>query len=324
MIFCTEALEFTPSNNGETLRNVIRTGPHLIVGSSNTLYRLNSDTLGIEDSLDTMESRLLVADDGGTYDGNILSCHTDVCFLAETKNFANRSWSVNADILRNSDETVVAVLAPNMNGTTEITFGEAPSALSARRFMKGRLTNVDKVNRPPVNSLFTRLADYEGSDNLELFYYLTQFTHGNFIYFVTYSGFPNEISRVVRLCQNDTGFRSDLFRSHFEIRLQCGDNTGEVTAATFIESSSVFSEPTILISAIGSSGMETCAYSLTEINDIMRTSFDNCLAGNGMTGFQRTGLLQCAFVAVDQRPNAVSFNSFIAMKYTLPSANTSS
>ena len=159
LLISCKALEFSPSSNTETLRNVVRTGPRIVVGSSNALYRINPATLEVDERFPiSTENRLLVADDGGTYDGNILSCDSDACFLAEVDNFANMSWYVQADtdFIRNSDENIVAILAPNMNGNTEVIFGEAPNTnrAGARRFTKGRLTNANGIVRPLVKTSF--------------------------------------------------------------------------------------------------------------------------------------------------------------------------
>ena len=300
--FFAEVPEFPPTNNEETFRNLIRTERHLIIGSSGALYRINPSNLTMEEKRPLLAAnRLLVADTDGSYRGNFLSCSNVQCFLAEIVNFANISWQVNNSAVIRSvgTQNVAGVFAPSSNGTTELTFGETATTESSRRFVKGGLLNVD-FSSSAVNAknfAFSRIAAHTDTTSSSLtFNYHTQFSYNGLIYFVTGPVGSESSPRVVRFCQNDTGFR-DSFRSHFEVRLSCA--SGVITAATFVNSLP-FTQPTILITvredvAGNRKRMHVCAYSLTDIDRVMSEYYNNCIIGaaNTFVGFSRGSTDRC-------------------------------
>ena len=150
------AVEFAP--NDETLRNIIHTDEHIVVGSSSALYRIRPNTLMVDERLPlTAPNRLLVPDIGGTYDGNILTCDNSRCALIEIVNFANVSWLVepSTPVIRTGVANAVGFFVRSLNGTSEIVFAETANGLMARRFARGGLLNVNFESTMPQNSLFS-------------------------------------------------------------------------------------------------------------------------------------------------------------------------
>ena len=309
------AAEFAP--NDETLRNIIHTDEHIVIGSSSALYHIRPNTLTVAERLPlTAPNRLLVPDIGGTYDGNILTCDNRRCALIEIVNFANVSWLVEPSmpVIRTGVANAVGGFVRSLNGTSEIVYAETANGLMARRFARGRLLNVNFESTMPQNSLFSRSAERTEDDPTESFDYHAQFTHNGFIYFVSSPVEDEDFPTVVRFCQNDTG--SVRFNSHFEIQLKCVGENGEIgviTAAAPVMGPP-FAEPTLLISMLYSVGhgeatVDVCAYSLVEIDQIMENKFRVCINGTGVTGFTRDGVIstrQCTRIEPERQADAVS------------------
>ena len=293
------AQEFTPGQNA-VLRNIIKQGQYLLVGSSSALYRLNSSTLAVDTSLVlTAESRLLVGDTGGALDGNFLSCDNNRCFLAEVTNFNNMSWLLqpSTPLINGGMMNAQGQLLPG----NELIFAEAANGERGRGVVRGRLSNVEitQTIMTPQNSEFILLADRIENQVGDPIVYYTQFTHEEFIYFVHDPLQGEDSIRVQRFCRNDSGveFISN-FGSHFEIRLSCGtERDGLLSAAHFV-TSAPFSEPTLIVSksvltAMDTVRVEVCTFSVAEIDRRMSNKFRDCLMGMGNAGFSRGGQNEC-------------------------------
>ena len=293
---CSAATEFEPSaEEDETLRNVIRTDQYIVVGSSRQLYLIDPGSLSVEQSFPlSSANRLLVADVGGSYDGNVLSCDNDRCFLAEIADLQDVNWSLqpSTPLIRSGVENIAAVLSPSAGGTTDVILGEVATGAFPRRFVKGSFLNVDltdSTNTAPQDSMFEKRAERAEISVTESFEYYTQIVHNGFVYFVTSPVAGASLPTVTRFCQNDTGF-DDSFSSNFELKLDCrGAEESAITAATFVMGGAL-NEPTILVSTARSTAGEMvdvniCGFTLSEIDRIMRAKFDNCTMMIGLTGF---------------------------------------
>ena len=300
------AAEFTPTTaSGETLRNIFRAGEQAVVGSSAALYRIDLNSLSVQETLALpSENRMLVPDLEET---NFVSCDSNRCFLAAISDFNQVSWEVPSGtiIKRETDDTVASILAPSMTGVPELTFGEVANiGNGARRFVKGALSSTTPE--------FISIADYQGANRFESFNYHLEFAHNGFIYFVTDRDDESIYPRVTRFCQNDTG-ADGRFGSQYEIRLGCGSeeasNDRRITTATFV-TGPPFNEPTILIATLtnGASTVDICSYSVAEIDRRMWDHFVDCIDGvlDVMSGFRRDGQSQCVAVLDFQRAMAVS------------------
>jgi hypothetical protein len=331
LVHCT-ATEFVPSDeNNEVLRNIIHTDQHIVIGSSHALYRINPNTLIVDERAPlTAPNRLLVSDVGGSYDGSVLSCDNDRCLLAEVVNLVNISWVVEdsiSTVIRTGVTNIVGVFVPSQNGTSEIVYGETANGQAARRFSRGGLVNVNFITTgTPQNSLFSRSAQRLEDDVTESFYYHAQFAHNGFVYFVSSPVEDQAFPNVARVCQNDTGSTvTGRFISHFEIKLECrgeSSDPGVITAATLV-TTPPFAEPTLLISMLYT-GMEEatvdiCAFSLMEIDRMMENKFRVCINGTGEAGFDRDRLSaatrQCTAIPPERLNDAVSCNTTFGMNH---------
>ena len=317
LVVSCSSLEFEPTDEHESLRSIIRIDQSLLIGSSSALYRIDSSSLNIQERLSLeAESRLLITDVGGTYDGNVFSCDNRNCFLAEIGNLSNTSWNASSSIvIENGLDNVIASFVPASNGTSQLIFGETANGESARRFTKGGLLNVN-LSGPPRMSQFSEIAARLEMNRFEYFNYYAQFSHNEFVYFVTSPVETETFPRIVRFCQNDTGTRdSDAFGSDIEIKLGCGQR-GVITAATFVNFPP-FTEPTVLISTLIEMTMHVCTYTLSEIDFMMWNKFQTCLDGKGLTGYNRNGLdmnnRRCRPISEENQVNAVSLEILLML-----------
>ena len=98
---------------------MIRTDQYIVVGSSRQLYLIDPGSLSVEQSFPlSSANRLLVANVGGSYDGNVLSCDNDRCFLAEIADLQDVNWSLQPShpLIRSGVENIAAVLSPSAGG----------------------------------------------------------------------------------------------------------------------------------------------------------------------------------------------------------------
>ena len=159
LVHCS-AQEFRPTNQNEMLRNIIKTDQHLLIGSSSSLYRISPDSLEVDGSITlTSENRLLVADNGGTFDDYVLSCDNNRCFLAEITDFSDIAWQLEPSdsLIRSGAINLRGVFVPSLDGTSELIYAESANGEDGRRVVRGELTNVDFA-MTPQNSEFSLLT----------------------------------------------------------------------------------------------------------------------------------------------------------------------
>ena len=304
-----QSVQFSPEGDGETFRNLISAKSHLLLGSSNAIYRLDNSLIKQEKKSLGAVNRMLVTDYVGSYRDSVLSCSSVSCFLAQVTDFTNITWQVTPPFIRElGADNVAAVFAPRANGTSDLTYGErAGLNTGGRLLIKGSLANVGAAN---VSQSFNSYARRDDGSRFDPLVYLTELplrymaNDSGYIYFVVR---PNEgETRVVRFCEDDPGILG-IFASHFEIVLQCGShgNRAPSTAATFINVNTIAfnNRPTIIVSTnrvLGMNNMqlEVCAFDIGYINFLMTRKYEDCInaRNNALGGFARAGEQQACTV----------------------------
>ena len=291
---CQTDTAFYPPSPGEAFRNIILGDSYVLIGSSNSLYRLNPGSLLSEDSRQLGSvSRLLVTDPGGTYSGSVLACEEQVCALTPINNLTDIRWQVSSGLVSAGTENVIGIFAPGANGTSSLTFGEQQTETLFSTIRKGNLINVNILG----SSFFKRFATQDEFSRFTPREFLAAFTDQNFIYFVVRIG-VNQVDqmRVVRFCKDDPGdsvSRPPQFVSHFELVGECSGSSSSTTniptAASYVGANSTFGTATLLVTFMGDveTDQHMCAYSISTINDLMTQKFSSCLDGVGVTGFAR-------------------------------------
>ena len=290
---CQTDVAFYPLSPGEAFRNIILGDSYVLIGSSNSLYRLNSGFLSLEDSRQLGSvNRLLVTDPGGTYDGSVLACEEQVCALTPISNLTDIRWQVSDGLVRLGTENVIGIFAPGANGTSSLTFGEQTTLNTGSSIRKGNLINVNT----PGSSVFNRFATQSENDRFRPREFLAAFTDQSFIYFIVRIEIDQvDQMRVVRFCKDDPGSSVFVpeFVSHFELVGECtgssSSTTNIPTAATYVGANSTFGTATLLVTFMGDGEniQHMCAYSVSTINDLMTQKFRSCLDGDGRRGFER-------------------------------------
>jgi hypothetical protein len=305
---------------GETFRNLISARSHILLGSSNAIYRLDNSLVRQERKVLAAANRLLVTDYVGSFRDSVLSCSSDSCFLAQITDFTNITWQVNPPFIQHSEQAtdnVAAVFAPRANGTSDLTYGERADGQDSRRLAKGSLINVGAGGSSGAQ-LFNRYVRRAEGNRFDPLVYLAEFplryvaNDSGYVYFVVR---PTEAeTRLVRFCEDDAGVLNS-FASHFEIILKCGRHSDRApsTAATFIgvtTTTAFNNQPTIIISTnrvlgMNSMQLEACAFDIGYINSLMTQKYEDCInaRNDAMAGFVRDGQTTCT--RVDQ-PGVVS------------------
>ena len=317
---CQTDAAFCPPSPGEAFRNIILGDSYVLIGSSNSLYRLNPGSLSLEDRRQLGSvNRLLVTDPGGTYNGSVLECEEEQCALTPVNNLTDIRWQVSYGLVRRGTENVIGIFAPGANGTSSLSFGEQQTPTLQSSIRKGNLNNVDI----PGSSVFNRFATQNEFSMFTPREFLAVYTDQNFIYFIVRIGIVDRAGmqmdqmRVVRFCKDDPGSLGQFmpqFVSHFELMGECtgssSSTTNIPTAATYVGANSAFGTATLLVTFMGDGGniLRMCAYNISTINNLMMQKFSDCLDGMGVSGFARDGVpVQCpAGVSEAQKQSAVS------------------
>ncbi len=321
---------FKPSHNDEELRNIIITDSAIVVGSSRSLYRLGPDL--DEEQKRTVETpnRLLVADPSGTFQGNVVECGTLECSLASVRNLSDIRWHVTNGLVSEDTYNVIGVFALGLNGTSALTIGERDYLRESGGAVPSTITKGDLVNYGHnANQRFGKYSFQSERARRER-RFLSTFSHENFTYFlsVVEANVNSFIISLFRVCKDDEGKVTTpgdkpLFTSRYEIRLECsfGDSEledQELYSATFVNSTETFGDPTLLLGiGASTSGSQKndymCAYSLHEINELIRVKYETCLDGgtdsDDMVGFLRDGYnRQCSVLSPTARAVSRSIN----------------
>ena len=325
---CQTDTAFYPPSPGEAFRNIILGDSYVLIGSSNSLYRLNPGSLSPEDSRQLGSvNRLLVTDLGGTYDGSVLACEEQECTLTPISNLTDIRWQVSSGLVRSGTENVIGIFAPGANGTSSISFGEQQTETLQSSIRKGNLINVNM----PGSSFFNRFATQEENDRFRPREFLAAFTDQSFIYFIVRIEI-NQVDqmRVVRFCKDDPGdsvSRPPQFVSHFELVGECtgssSSTTNTPTAASYVGANSTFGTATLLVTFMGDgeTDQRMCAYNISTINDLMMQKFSSCLDGVGVSGFAREIPQACPVGLSEAQKQSVVSDQYIFIEL-LPAEHT--
>ena len=307
-VSCAPSLQFLPETSGEIFRNLISARSHLLLGSSNAIYRLDNSLVRQERKSLGDANRMLVTDYVGSFRDSVLSCSSVSCFLAQITDFTNVTWEVDPPFISElATDNVAAVFAPRANGMSDLTFGERANGRNGRLLAKGSLVNIGAPSQ-----LFNKYARRLEGNRFDPSVYLTEFplryvaNDSGYVYFVVR---PTESeTRLVRFCEDDAGVLG-AFASHFEIILKCGshNDTAPSTAAIFIDitTTAFNNRPTIIISTNRILGMnrlsmqlEVCSFDVGYINSLMTQKYEDCINArdNAMAGFLRDGQTTCTRV----------------------------
>ena len=318
---CQTDTAFYPPSPGEAFRNIILGDSYVLIGSSNSLYRLNPGSLSLEDSRQLGSvNRLLVTDPGGTYDGSVLACEEQVCALTPINNLTNIRWQVSSGLVRAGMDNVIGILTPGANGTSSLTFGEQQTDTLGSSIRKGNLVNVDISG----SSFFNRFATQDEFSRFTPREFIAAFINQNFIYFIVRIGIFNNAGmqidqfRVVRFCKDDQGF-STQFVSHFELMGECSGLSSGITnvptAASYVGTNSTLGTATLLVTfqGDGETDQHMCAYSISTINNLMTQKFSSCLDGRGVSGFARNVPTPCPMGLSEAQKQSVVSDQYMCL-----------
>ena len=316
---CQTDTAFYPPSPGEAFRNIILGDSYVLIGSSNSLYRLNPGSLSLEDSRQLGSvNRLLVTDPGGTYNGSVLACEEQECALTPINNLTDIRWQVSSGLVRSGMDNVIGIFAPGANGTSSISFGEQQTETLQSLIRKGNLINVNI----PGSSFFNRFATQEENDRFRPREFLAAFTDQSFIYFIVRIEIDQvDQMRVVRFCKDDPGdlSRPPQFVSHFELMGECSGSSSSTTniptAATYVGANSTFGVATLLVTLMGDGEtvQRMCGYNIDTINDLMTQKFSSCLDGIGVSGFAREFPEACPMGLSEAQKLSVVSNQYIGI-----------
>ena len=320
---CQTDTAYNPPSPGEAFRNIILGDSYVLIGSSNSLYRLNPGSLSVEDSRQLGSvNRLLVTDPGGTYDGSVLACEEQVCALTPINNLTDIRWQVSSGLVSAGTENVIGIFAPGTNGTSSLSFGKPQTETLYSSIRKGNLINVNI----PGSSFFNRFATQVENDRFRPREFLAAFTDQSFIYFIVWIEI-NQVDqmRVVRFCKDDPGdlSRPPQFVSHFELVGECtGSSSSTIntpTAATYVGANSTFGTATLLVTFMGDgeTDQRMCAYNISTINDLMTQKFRSCLDGVGRRGFEREVQEDCPMGLSEGLKQSVVSDQYIFIELLL-------
>ena len=315
---CQTDVAFYPPFPGEAFRNIILGDSYVVIGSSNSLYRLNPGSLSLKDSRQLGSvNRLLVTDPGGTYSGSVLACEEQVCALTPINNLTDIRWQVSDGLVRRGMDNVVGIFAPGANGTSSLTFGEQQTLTLVSSIRKGNLIYINF----PGSSVFNRFATQDENDRFRPREFLATFTDQSFIYFIVRIEIDQvDQMRVVRFCKDDPGSSEFVpeFVSHFELVGECSGSSSSTTniptAATYVGANSTFGTATLLVTFMGDGEniQRMCAYNISAINDLMTQKFRSCLDGDGRRGFEREVQEDCPMgLSEAQKQSVVSINIYL-------------
>ena len=275
-------------NNDDSLRNMLLVGDSVLVGSSTNIYRLNSSTLEILNSINvTGLNRLLISVEDTGLGGDVLSCQKEECILLDSTSLAMTSVS----ILDNE----ASVLIPGYLDLTGVVATSDTSIFIAREKFVG-----DSNNR--IASSISKLTYIPNNEELELSLvgnqvevnlfterrFLTVFKTDDYVYYMYDLVDATNNLRISRTCITDPGSGGSLDLATFtEATLQCSGVSSETasSAATVTINGHLM----VLVNIFTENDKnEICSFNLSIINEAMDNQLDMCKNGNGMLGLERT------------------------------------
>ena len=291
---------------GEFQSAVITDGDVVFVASEQSLYRL-SPSLEVQIRDRSLPFRFMLSAPPG--EDFLLVCGPD-CFVIDS-NYRIEWPSLDAI----NDADVPRVLDASTDGRDvgftgtfrrgsgpgryDLTYaqdgGERDNSAVASRIVRCTLFRAARENPEERPDRFEIYASQVEKDPKQERQFIHTFTRNGFTYFVSILFLPSGFqARVIRLCDSDLGpgnGQEGDFTSYIELVLQCGDNTGEPTAATYIPSPNAFEADTLVLS-VGIMRLSEvrnllCAFDVSLIDQMMTEKIEECANGVGMTGLRR-------------------------------------
>ena len=249
----------------------------LLIGTTNNIIKLNSDSLTMNSSLPlntTTNQLLLLLNDTG-FSQNVLSCQEQECFLLNPNDLSTVSVSTTP-----SPSSFLFPTTPDMPGLyTE-----------GRNFFVGKdassiASSISKLRYSSSGSQLNIVlvgSQQERDINLAR-KFLANFQHNGFVYYVfVLPGFDSKL-QVARICGNDSGIEENnmlALTTYTEAELQCNEmmTPDSITAATFVQYNG---ESMIMVSMRSESTNIICAFNMSEINTRMDDKLSSCKNGQG-------------------------------------------
>ena len=321
---------FAQASDDEDFRILAVSGSSraILAATDTNLYRLSPELEQEEVVSFTSNTRLLVvpSSSNGAFAGTVLRCGA-TCQLLNATDFTDVKWSteglIGTEVLTTdifSDGVVtqsIGLLEERIEGGAPIlTLTSAQndyidgigtsSAAVPSRIARGSLIG---VGQPQEQYDYSQLANQTESDPMQGRQFLHTFSHDGFTYFVSTMSFPDLLeTRVSRVCNNDTGNENEGFDSYVEITLECVDNDGTGTAATFVPTPNDFGFDAIVLSVeitrLSEARNRLCAFNVSRINEMMAQRVQDCARGIGSKGLERDTQTSCQTLSPEQQVSA--------------------
>ena len=274
-------------NNDDSLRNMLLVGDGVLVGSSTNVYRLNSSTLEILNSINvTGLNRLLISVKDTGLGGDVLSCQKEECILLDSTSLAMTSVSIL--------NSKASVLIPGDQDLTGVATSDTSLFIARENFVG------DSNNR--IASSISKLTYTPNTEELELSLvgsqvenflfterrFLTAFKTDDYVYYMYDLVDATNNLRISRTCVTDSGSGGSLGLATFtEATLQCSGVSSEtVSSATTV---TIDGHLMVLINLFTENDKnEICSFNVSIINEVMDNQLEMCKNGNGMLDLKRT------------------------------------
>ena len=297
-------------NNDDSLRNMLLVGDSVLVGSSTNIYRLNSSTLEVLNSINvTGLNRLLISVEDTGLGGDVLSCQKEECILLDSTSLTKTSVSI-LNIIPN-------VLIPGDQDLTGVVATSNTSLFIARENFVGDSNNriassISKLTYTPNNEeLELSLVGSQVEDSLfTKRRFLTVFKTDDYVYHMYDLVDATNNLRLSRTCVTDPGSGNSLDLATFtEATLQCSGVSSEtVSSATTV---TIDGHLMVLINLFTENDKnEICSFNVSIINEAMDNQLEMCKNGDGMLGLERTGSSNNCPSGLSESQKKVSYVSY--------------
>jgi hypothetical protein len=314
-------------NEGEEVRQIAINGPDVLAATDEYLYRLSFDLNELRRRLivPNVGTRLLLATNSGLEQDVVLICGMS-CRLVDAQNIRRNIWpaggptpGLDSRLVLNTSAAVkfTGVLrraSGQFQRRYELTYAQNDfidrlrgGESIASRIVRGNLIRGNRTAdgmTPEADDLFQTTASQIELDPFQEREFIHTFTRNGFAYFVSVMAFASGVqARVARVCDSsDEGTGNGEFCSYIELGLQCGDLSGEPTAATFITAPNAFGADAIVLSVrmarLSEVRNRLCAFNLTRIDEMMDGKMRDCANGTGLEGLARNAANQTTCTAL--------------------------
>ena len=276
-------------NNDDSLRNMLLVGDSVLVGSSTNIYRLNSSTLEVLNSINvTGLNRLLISVEDTGLGGDVLSCQKEECILLDSTSLAMTSVSIL--------NSKASVLIPGDQDLTGVATSDTSLFIARENFVgdsNNRIaSSISKLTYSPNNEAELELSLVGSQVENFLFTerrFLTAFKTDDYVYYMYDLVDATNNLRISRTCVTDPGSGGSLGLATFtEATLQCtGVSSETVSSATTV---TIDGHLMVLINLFTENDKNgICSFNVSIINEAMDNQLELCKNGMGLLGLERTG-----------------------------------